>query len=335
MRLFKSDWVNWILQTMKVPDDVPIEHKRVTNAIASAQQQVETQNFESRKNILKYDDVMNRQRSVIYAERRKVLEGEDLEAWVSTMIGDVIAGYVNGATTQSYASDWDLDSLWEAFAKLFPVSVTIEDLENEHGGRSNLTRENIIAAISEDAREAYGRREKELTPELTRELERRVVLNVLDRKWRDHLYEMDYLREGIGLRAYSQRDPLIEYQAEGYDMFNRMMESIAEETVGYLFNVKVQVTVKGKAPAAGAAATNGAAEATEDAAPEIDAPGLDERDEPQNLTYSAPTETGETEVRKEGDKDADEANKARAAQKAKQRQRQKAKAQRQSRKRNR
>ncbi|MGH3423494.1 MAG: preprotein translocase subunit SecA, partial [Nocardioidaceae bacterium] len=218
MRLFKSDWVDWVLTTMKIPDDVPIENKRVTGAIASAQAQVEAQNFDTRKNILKYDDVMSRQREVIYAERRRVLEGEDLHAWIRNMIGDVVKAYVHGAT-EGFPEEWDLDRLWTALETLYPIGVKVDVLEEEHGGRAGMTRESLQEAITDDALAAYDKREEELGSEVTRELERRVVLSVLDRKWREHLYEMDYLREGIGLRAYSQRDPLVEYQREGFDLF--------------------------------------------------------------------------------------------------------------------
>ncbi|MGH1563395.1 preprotein translocase subunit SecA [Mumia sp. DW29H23] len=318
MRLFKADWVDFILTTMKVPDDVPIENKRVTNAIASAQSQVEGQNFETRKNILKYDDVMNRQREVIYAERRKVLEGEDLSEWVREMIDDTVTGYVNGAT-QGFPDEWDLDALWTALKTLYPVSVTVDELEGEHGGRSGLTREILVEKITADASAAYEIREAELGAEVTRELERRVVLSVVDRKWREHLYEMDYLREGIGLRAYSQRDPLVEYQREGHEFFTAMMDSIKEESVGYLFNVEVQV------------------EPEQDGEVELSAKGLQEN-VPQQLTYSGPTETGEVEVdvvEEEDDPFAlSETEKTRQAN-LKAKARQKAKQQRKSRKKNR
>ncbi len=232
MRLFKSDWVDRILQVLKVPDDVPIENKRVTGAIASAQGQVESQNFESRKNVLKYDDVMNRQREVIYGERRRVLEGADLEAQIRTFVDDVIVGYVSGAT-EGYVEDWDLEGLFTALGQLYPVGFTAEEMEKQSGGRTAMSREVLIEDLKKDAQAAYDRREAEMGEEVMRELERRVVLSVIDRKWREHLYEMDYLREGIYLRAYSQRDPLVEYQREGFDMFAAMMDGIKEESVGF------------------------------------------------------------------------------------------------------
>jgi preprotein translocase subunit SecA len=305
MRLFKSDWVDWVLTTLKVPDDVPIENKRVTGAIASAQAQVEAQNFDSRKNVLKYDDVMNRQRQVIYAERRAVLEGADLREQVRSMIDDVVSGYVLAAT-EGLSVDWDLEALWSALKTLYPVSLRLSLYEEEAGGREGMSREPLIEDLKADAQAAYAAREAGFGEEVMRELERRVVLSVLDRKWREHLYEMDYLREGIGLRAYSQRDPLVEYQREGFDMFAAMMDGIKEESVGYLFNLEVQVeeeaeeaeeaAVLGQGAAVAQAAAAGAAGAAGAAAPHIVAKGLEAPKSPQRLAYTAPDEGGEAEV---------------------------------------
>ncbi len=238
MRRVGGGTVEMLMTRLRMPDDVPIEHNFVSKAIKSAQTQVEQQNFEIRKNVLKYDEVMNKQRSVIYDERRRVLAGEDLHLQVQNMITDVITAYVNGATTAGYAEDWDTDTLWAALKTLYPVSVTPERIAEEHG---DLTKDSLLTGVLEDARLAWANREETLTPEVTRQLERRVVLSVLDRKWREHLYEMDYLKEGIGLRAMAQRDPLIEYQREGFDMFAAMLDSLKEESVGYLYNLQVQV----------------------------------------------------------------------------------------------
>ena len=240
MQRFKSDWVDWVLTSLKIPDDVPIENKRVTGAIASAQAQVEAMNFEIRKDVLKYDDVLNRQRSVIYDERKRVLAGEDVHSQVGPMIDDMIESYV-GAATEGFAEDWDLDQLWSDLKQAYPVGTSVATLEYEAGGRGGITREFLLDRLQADAHAAYEARERELGSEVLRELERRVILSVLDRKWREHLYEMDYLREGIGLRAMAQRDPLVEYQREGYDLFMGMMDAIKEESVGYLFNLDVQV----------------------------------------------------------------------------------------------
>ncbi|WP_104108045.1 preprotein translocase subunit SecA [Nocardioides sp. 616] len=314
MRLFKSEWVDRVLQVLKVPDDVPIENKRVSSSIASAQANLESQNFESRKNVLKYDDVMSRQREVIYGERRRVLEGADLEEQIRTFVDDVIAGYVTGATVD-YAEGWDLDALETALKQLYPMSFTLESLEAEAGGRGNLTREALVTSLQKDAQAAYDRREEEIGAEAMRELERRVVLSVLDRKWREHLYEMDYLREGIYLRAYSQRDPLVEYQREGFDMFAAMMEGIKEESVGFLFNLTVEVEEADEQPAEVAAGDTAdeveapasgidlAAAAAH--APQVRAKGLDKPSRPTQLTYSAPAEDGDVEVKAEENKPED------------------------------
>jgi preprotein translocase subunit SecA len=242
MRMFNSDRVAAIMDRLNIPADTPVESKVVTRAIRSAQTQVESQNFEIRKDVLKYDDVLNRQRKVIYAERRRVLEGADLHEQIRDMVDEVAAGYVAGATSEGYPEEWDLDKLWTAFRQLYPMRLTVDEMIDEAGGdRAGLSAEFITELVIQDAQACYDRREEELTPDVMRELERRVVLSVLDRKWREHLYEMDYLREGIGLRAMAQRDPLIEYQREGYDMFNSMMEGIKEESVGSLFNLQVEV----------------------------------------------------------------------------------------------
>jgi preprotein translocase subunit SecA len=313
MRLFKSEMVNSFLQRFNVPDDVPIEAKMVTNAIKSAQSQVEAQNFEIRKDVLKYDDVLNRQRLVIYDERRRVLEGEDIEDQVRTFISETVTGYVQAATSEGYPESWDLDQLWTALKQLYPVGVTVEELEDRSGGgRAGLSSEFLVAELVDDAQLAYDNRESTLGDEVTRELERRVILSVLDRKWREHLYEMDYLRDGIGLRAMAQRDPLIEYQREGYDLFTAMMDAIKEETVGYLFNVEVQVnapvseeaaeaveelvdaTASGATAGLAAAVAAGAAEARKaeaKAEPAIVAKGLGPS-RPQHMEYSAPSEQG-------------------------------------------
>ncbi len=234
MRLFKSDMVDWFMRALKVPDDVPIEDKRITKMIRSAQEQVEAQNFEMRKNVLKYDDVMNRQRHAIYSDRRSVLEGADVEDKLRGTVTKVVSEFVENGS-QGFEEDWDLEQLWLDLKQLYPVSLHLADYQDK-----TVTSEQLVADFVEDAQKAYDRREEALTPEVMRELERRVLLTVLDRKWREHLYEMDYMREGIGLRAMAQRDPLVEYQREGGVMFQAMMDSFMEEVVGYLFNLQVE-----------------------------------------------------------------------------------------------
>ena len=309
MQRFKSDWVDRVLTMLKVPDEVPIENKRVTGAIANAQGQVESQNFESRKNVLKYDDVMNRQREVIYGERREVLEGADLEEQVRGFIEDVISGYVSAATAE-FAEEWDLEALWVGLKQLYPVSLDYRALEEEAGGRDNLDRDELIDSLQADALAAYDAREASLGEENMRDLERNVLLAVLDRKWREHLYEMDYLREGIYLRAYSQRDPLVEYQREGFDMFAAMMDGIKEEAVGFLFNADVQFTeappesieIDAESLAAATPAIEPMARQLPTAPPQVEAPamlvkGLTKAKAPQKLSYSAPSEDGQAEVK--------------------------------------
>ena len=281
MRLFKGDMVNSFLQRFNVPDDVPIEAKMVTNSIRSAQTQVEAQNFEIRKNVLKYDEVMNRQRQVVYAERSRVLDGEDIQDQITTFMGDTIAAYVAAATAEGFPEDWDLQGLWSALKTLYPIEISIDDMVKAAGGDPvDLSAEFMTVTLQEDIHRAYLAREAELEAPVMRELERRVILSVLDRKWREHLYEMDYLQEGIGLRAMAQRDPLVEYQREGFDLFVAMMDAIKEESVGYLFNVEVTVTPH----------VHNDGEADE---VEVEAKGLTQPAVAPALQYSGPSETGE------------------------------------------
>jgi len=281
MRLFKGDMVNSFLQRFNVPDDVPIEAKMVTNSIRSAQTQVEAQNFELRKNVLKYDEVMNSQRKVVYGERSRVLDGENIQTQIMTFMTDTIEEYVAAATAEGFPEDWDLQSLWSALKTLYPIEISINDMVQAAGGDpENLSPEFMIETLHKDIETAYLARENQLGTPVMRELERRVILSVLDRKWREHLYEMDYLQEGIGLRAMAQRDPLVEYQREGYDLFVAMMEGIKEESVGYLFNVEVTVTPHAHAPG----------EVDE---LDLEAKGLAQTTETKTLQYSGPSETGE------------------------------------------
>ncbi|MEU6270002.1 preprotein translocase subunit SecA [Saccharopolyspora shandongensis] len=251
MRRFNAAMVETVMTRLKVPDDVPIEHKMVSRAIRSAQTQVEQQNMEIRKNVLKYDEVMNQQRTVIYDERHRVLAGEDLHEQVMHMLTDVVTAYVDAETAEGYAEDWDFEKLWTALKTLFPLSISWEALVDDE---EDLSKDRLLELILEDARAAYANREADVDGKVgqgaMRELERRVVLSVLDRKWREHLYEMDYLKEGIGLRAMAQRDPLIEYRREGFDMFGAMLEALKEESVGFLFNVQVEAAEPQPAPEA-------------------------------------------------------------------------------------
>ena len=241
MRRFNSGMVERFLTVAGLPEDEPIESKMVSNAIRSAQTQVEAQNFEMRKNVLKYDDVMNRQRQVVYGERGLVLEGEDIKDQVADFVNETLSAYFGVATSQGYAEDWDLETLWNAIKTIYPISFTADELISTVGSRSALDADFLAAHIIQDCEKAYAAREESLGVEVMRELERKVLLSVLDRKWREHLYEMDYLQEGIGLRAMAQRDPLVEYQREGYELFSAMMDGIKEEIAGLLFNIEVTV----------------------------------------------------------------------------------------------
>ncbi len=270
MRRFNSALVERFLSAAGIPEDTPIESKMVTNAIKSAQTQVESQNFEMRKNVLKYDDVMNRQREVIYRERREVLEGADIKEQVTGFIEDTIRGYVGAATNEGFPEEWDLDQLWTALKATYPISFKVEDVEAEVGGRTGLDTDFLTAKVLDDIFAAYAKREQDLGAEVLRELERKILLSVLDRKWREHLYEMDYLQEGIGLRAMAQRDPLVEYQKEGYELFSAMMDAIKEELVGFLFNVEVKVENE-----------------------HVEAKGVTPAAPKQELRYSSPSESGQ------------------------------------------
>ncbi|HEY7273090.1 MAG TPA: SEC-C metal-binding domain-containing protein, partial [Actinoplanes sp.] len=295
MRRFRAGAVEAVMDRFNIPDEVPIESKMVTRQIKSAQTQIEAQNAEIRKNVLKYDEVMNKQRQVIYAERKRVLDGEDMHEQARHMINDVVEGYVRGATAEGYAEDWDLEQLWTNLRRLFPVSITIDDIVEESGGERNaVDQEFLVEQLKDDAQAAYDTREAELGEEATRELERQVLLAVIDRKWREHLYEMDYLQEGINLRAYAQRDPVVEYQREGFDMFSQMMEGIKEEAVGFLFNLEVQVEEQPTVTVdpSQAVPLPVVAESEREAPVEVRAKGLGGDRRPQNLQYMAPAIDG-------------------------------------------
>ncbi len=237
MRMFATKTVAGLMDRLSLPDDVPITHRLVTRAIANAQRQVESQNFERRKNVLKYDEVMTRQREVIYDTRRRILEGEDLGEQTLNFVADVISGvFAEYAPQGVYPEEWDLDGLFTALSTIYPVGVRREEID-----LGTVDHTEFEALLLEDGERAYKQREAELGPELLAELERAVLLTVLDRHWREHLYEMDYLQEGIGLRAIGQRDPLVEYQREAFDMFQALQETIKREAVAYVFNASVQV----------------------------------------------------------------------------------------------
>ena len=305
MRLFRPEVLERALLMFKLPDDVPIEQRFVSNAIESAQKQVEAQNFEMRKNVLKYDDVLNRQRHVVYRDRRRVLDGEDLSEQLSERAQRVVEDVVRSNTVGIH-EDWNFEVLFNELRTLYPVSVSRDEVEEDLPEQNEL-----VEMFVEDVSSAYKTRETALGQDTMRELERQVLLSVVDRNWREHLYEMDYLREGIGLRAMAQRDPLTEYQREGGDMFIAMREASFEQVVGLLFNLEVKpvapepsvnlmteadgspMDVLGRVKAATSPSTEADEPQQRDYEPARPlAKGLGGKKQ-SNLSYSAPDESGE------------------------------------------
>ena len=278
MRLFNSGAAAALMNRSSFPDDLAIESKVVTRAIQSAQSQVEQRNSEIRKNVLKYDDVLDRQRKAIYHDRAQILDGEDIEARIDVFREQVIDAILDSHGT---GDEWNLDALWNDLKQIYPIGITVDEVQAETGGR-RVDRGFLHREIISDAEVAYEKREEALGEEAMRELERRVVLSTVDRRWRDHLYEMEYLKEGIGLRAMAQRDPLVEYQREGYTLFQSTMGQIKEESLGLLYNLEVQVRP---------------AEGPQDHV-HLEGGGLEEPQaaDESKLSYSAPSESGGTEV---------------------------------------
>ncbi|ASD21245.1 preprotein translocase subunit SecA [Cryobacterium sp. LW097] len=283
MRLFNAGAAESLMGRQGVPDDMAIESKVVSRAIRSAQSQVEGRNAEIRKNVLKYDDVLNRQREAIYSDRRHILEGDDLHERTQRFLEDVIDEVLEVHTGEGNGDDWDFDALWTELKTLYPVGLTIDEVISEAGNKGKINRDFMRREIISDAKVAYARREESLGSPAMRELERRVVLSVIDRRWREHLYEMDYLKDGIGLRAMAQRDPLVEYQREGFAMFQQMMGQIREETVGFLFNLEVEVSQPAGAVDAPIVAAKGLTPPAESGQ--------------EKLSYTAPSDSGGVEVR--------------------------------------
>jgi preprotein translocase subunit SecA len=241
VRLFAGDRIHNIMERFKVPDDQPMEAGILSRQIENAQKKVEEQNFVARKNVLKYDDVLNKQRTVIYEQRRKVLEGQDLSEEVRAWVDEVFARLVAHFTENEYAEEWDLEGLVKAMDATYvqppDEPITVDELREDIG---SLTRETLIEDFTEEAQERYAAKEEELGPELMRELERFIILQVVDTRWREHLENMDYLREGVHLRAMAQKDPLVEYTSEGHLMFEELNAAIREEVVGHLFHAQLE-----------------------------------------------------------------------------------------------
>ena len=237
VRLFAGDRIKNIMERFKLPDDQPMEAKILSNQIENAQKKVEEQNFVARKNVLKYDDVMNTQRVVIYEQRRRVLEGDDLSEDVRDWIREVVEANVHNATEAEFDEEWDLAALVQQMQALYGTDITVDELPEE----VELEREALIEEFVDDALETYNEKEEQYGPELMREIERYVMLQVVDSRWRSHLDSMDYLRDGIHLRAMAQKDPLAEYRAEGHAMFNDLRNTIREEVVLTLFHAQIEL----------------------------------------------------------------------------------------------
>ncbi len=236
IRIFSGDRIYKILDRLGPGDDLPIEAKMLTRTVEGAQKKVEEQNFNIRKRVLEYDDVLNKQREVIYAERRRVLEGHDLSEQVRTWIAEVIVDQVDQHALED-GTGWDLDALFTSLRGFWPLSLTPDDIDLEGGEEAS---EALLDRLEDDAQDAYDRREQDLGPTLLRDLERWVLLQLIDLHWREHLYAMDYLREGIHLRALGQKDPLSEYRLEGHAMFDETMALVKAEMVRYLFHIEVE-----------------------------------------------------------------------------------------------
>ncbi|HAE92875.1 MAG TPA: preprotein translocase subunit SecA, partial [Tissierella sp.] len=233
MRLFGGERIINLIDNLKMPEDEPLEHSMLTRAIENAQKKVEGNNFGIRKHVLKYDDVMNKQREVIYGERRKVLEGEDLRAHIQEMVKSLVTDNVEMYTQSKYPEEWDLESIENYVMNLLSIEKRFLSFNNIE----SLTKEILIDTILKKAEEKYRSKEIDFGEERFREVERVVLLQVVDSKWMDHIDAMDQLRQGIGLRAYGQEDPVRAYQNEGFDMFNEMTHSIWEDTVRFLYQV--------------------------------------------------------------------------------------------------
>jgi preprotein translocase subunit SecA len=236
VRLFAGDRIHGIMERFKIPDDQPMEASILSRQIEGAQKKVEEQNFVARKNVLKYDDVMNTQRMVIYEQRRSVLHGDDTSDQIRQWIEEVVRQNVANATATDSDEDWDLDGLVAQMTALYGSDITVDELRDE----VEPSAEALVHEFTEDALDAYTDRETGFGPELMREIERFVILQVVDTRWREHLESMDYLREGVHLRAMAQKDPLVEYRGEGHVMFEELSRIIREEVVLTLFHVEVQ-----------------------------------------------------------------------------------------------
>jgi preprotein translocase subunit SecA len=232
MRLFATGAMSWVMGKA-LPDDVPIEAKMVTKAIERAQNTVEQRNAEIRKNVLKYDEVMNEQRKVIYKRRDQILEGADLREEALQYLADAVDTTIDSYCVSDAEDEWNLDGLVTELQTFFPTEVTVAQLA------ACKSTDQMYDLVMAEASAFYTKREEELTSPVMREIERQVMLQIIDQRWREHLYEMDYLQEGINLRAMGQKDPLVEWQREGFEMFGQMMHGISQDFVRYVMHVQV------------------------------------------------------------------------------------------------
>jgi preprotein translocase subunit SecA len=237
VRLFAGDRIYNIMERFKLPDDQPMEASILSKQIENAQKKVEEQNFVMRKNVLKYDDVMNTQRQVIYEQRRRVLEGDDLSGDVREWIDEVVEANVQEYTAEEFPEEWDIAGLVQAVNDTFGTDITLEELQED---QVEMSRDALIEEFRETAQDEYREREQAWGEEVARQVERYVILQVVDARWREHLENMDYLREGVHLRAMAQKDPLVEYRHEGHLMFEELGGQIREEVVSLLFHAEVQ-----------------------------------------------------------------------------------------------
>jgi preprotein translocase subunit SecA len=236
LRIFGGERIQRLMDRLGLEEDIPIEHSLISRSVESAQKKVEEQNFQIRKRVLEYDDVMNKQREVIYGQRQRILSGDDLRADVLSIIERILREQVAFFTgTSRFSEEWDLEELLTMLRTFFPTTLTVESL----GDPTELDAEVLADLVVEDALAVYQAREERFGAPAMREMESWVLLRTIDSKWRDHLYEMDYLREGIGLRALAQRDPLVEYKNEGFNMFQEMMDSIQSDFVRYLYHLEI------------------------------------------------------------------------------------------------
>ena len=240
LRLFGSERIYRVMETFNFPDDVPIQHPMVNRAIVNAQKQVEGRNFEIRKHVLEYDDVMNKQREIIYTKRRNILEGENLKPMALDMIKDVVAKGIDiHINPGDYPENWDIDALSNYMNPIFSTDIIADVIDKEKLGRDKLDIGDLKKKLTEKAYQVYEEREKNYSSPVIRKLEKIVMLNVIDNMWRSHLLEMDYLKEGIGLRSIGQLDPLVEYKREAFHFFKELIEEIKFDIVRLLYNVKI------------------------------------------------------------------------------------------------